>query len=75
MNILPASIYLYTTYGLGATDPLELELHGCELPCWCWKLSAGPLEEQPLLLTTEEFLQSLNLYLTIKIIFHKKHFT
>ena len=23
---------------------------GCELPCDCWELNSGPLEEQPVLL-------------------------
>ena len=26
---------------------------GCQLPCWCWELNPGPLQEQPVLLTTE----------------------
>ncbi|CAO2635553.1 hypothetical protein LEMLEM_LOCUS23157, partial [Lemmus lemmus] len=26
---------------------------GCEPPYGCWKLNSGPLEEQPVLLTTE----------------------
>ena len=25
----------------------------CELSCGCWELNPGPLEEQPVLLTTE----------------------
>jgi hypothetical protein len=29
----------------------------CELPCWCWELNLDPLEEQPVLLTTEPSLQ------------------
>ena len=29
-----------------------------ELPCGCWELNLGPLEEQPVLLTTEPSLQS-----------------
>jgi hypothetical protein len=36
--------------GTGVTDR-------CELPCGCWELSPGPLEEQPVLLTTEPSLQ------------------
>ena len=28
-------------------------------PCKCWELNPGPLEEQPLFLTTEPFLQTL----------------
>jgi hypothetical protein len=27
--------------------------YGCELPCGCWELNPGPLEEQPVLLTVE----------------------
>ena len=30
---------------------------GCELPCGCWELNPGPLEEQPVLVTTEPSLQ------------------
>lgn len=33
-------------------DSLELELDSCELPCGCWELNPGPLEEQLVLLTT-----------------------
>ena len=29
----------------------------CELPYGCWELNSGPLEEQPVLLTTEPSLQ------------------
>ena len=29
----------------------------CEPPCGCWELNPGPLEEQPVLLTTEPALQ------------------
>jgi len=35
--------------GTGVTD-------SCELPCECWELNPSPLEEQPVLLTTEESL-------------------
>jgi len=37
---------------------------GCEPPCGCWELNSGPLEEQPVLLTTEPILQS-NLFTLI----------
>ena len=30
---------------------------GCEPPCGCWELDSGPLEEQPVLLTSEQSLQ------------------
>jgi hypothetical protein len=35
-----------------ASDPIT---DGCELPCGCWELNSWPLEEQSLLLTTEQF--------------------
>ena len=31
-------------YDLGIID-------SCELPCWCWELNLGPLQEQQVLLT------------------------
>jgi hypothetical protein len=36
-----------------ASDPQELELHSCELPCGCRELNPDSLEKQPVLLTTE----------------------
>lgn len=30
----------------------------CELPCGCWELNLSPLEEQPVLLTVEQSLES-----------------
>jgi len=36
--------------GTGVTD-------SCELTCGCWELKPGPLEEQPVLLTSEPSLQ------------------
>lgn len=39
--------------GAGVTD-------GYELPCECWELDLGPLEDQLLLLTVELSLQPLN---------------
>ncbi|GAB1299023.1 Bifunctional epoxide hydrolase 2 [Apodemus speciosus] len=35
----------------------DLITGGCEPPCGCWELDSGPLEEQPVLLTTEPSLQ------------------
>jgi hypothetical protein len=37
-----------------ASDPFT---DSCELPCGCWELNSGPLEEQSVLLTTEPSLQ------------------
>ena len=34
-------------------------IDGCELPCGCWDLNPGLLEEQPVLLTSEPTLQPL----------------
>jgi hypothetical protein len=42
------------THQKRALDPIT---NGCELPCGCWELNSGPLEEQPVLLTTEPSLQ------------------
>lgn len=39
-------------------DPLELELRCYEIPCSCWELNLGPMEEQSELLTIESSLQS-----------------
>lgn len=36
-------------------NPLELEVHVCELPCGCLELSLGPLEEQPVCLSMTHF--------------------
>ena len=37
----------------------DLIIDGCEPLCDCWDLSSGPLEEQPVLLTSEPSLQYL----------------
>ena len=34
---------------------------GCESPCGCWELNLGPLEGQPVLLTSEPPLQPSSL--------------
>lgn len=50
--VLPACI------SVKVPDILELELPtSCELPCGCWKVKPGPLEEQPVLLTSELSIQ------------------
>jgi hypothetical protein len=38
------------------SDPLLLN-YSCEVRCGCWELNSGPLEEEPVLLTAETFLQ------------------
>jgi hypothetical protein len=39
--------------GFSRTEVTE----GYELPCRCWELNLGPLQEQPVLFTAEPFLQ------------------
>jgi hypothetical protein len=41
----------------GHWDPGAGVIDGYELPCGCWELNLNPLEEQPVLLTTESSLQ------------------
>ena len=43
----------------GSTSPGTAVTDKCELPCGCWELNPGPLEEQPLLLTSELSLPAL----------------
>jgi hypothetical protein len=50
-NILPACMLVHQK---GAPD---LITGGCEPPCGCWDLYSGPLEKQPMLLTSEPSLQ------------------
>jgi hypothetical protein len=46
-----------------ASDPIT---DGCEPSCGCWELnSRGPLEEHPVLLTTEPSLQPSRFYFKI----------
>jgi hypothetical protein len=35
-------------------------INSCQPSCGCWELNLGPLEEQPVLLTTESSLQPEN---------------
>ena len=35
----------------------DVSTDGCEPPYGCWELNSGPLEEQPVLLTSEPSLQ------------------
>jgi hypothetical protein len=51
VSVLPLSS---DTQQKAALDPIT---DGCELPCGCWELNSGTLEEQSVLLTTEPSLQ------------------
>ena len=65
IDVLPARAYIL--YTMCVYCPLKPEegvrtsgtgvMDGCRLPCGCWELNSGPLEEQPVLLTTEPSLQ------------------
>jgi hypothetical protein len=37
----------------GVEFPGPEVIDSCKLPCGCWELNLGPLEEHPVLLTTE----------------------
>ena len=52
-------IYFYVHLCLheDARSPETWIRDSCELPCGCWEGNQGPLEEQPVLLTCEPFLQ------------------
>ena len=50
----------------------DLVTDGCEPPCGCWDLNSGPLDEQSVLLTTEQSLQhSVVVVKDLFIIIHK----
>ena len=42
---------------MGVRFPATEVTDRCELPCGCWELNLGPLEEQSVLLNTEPSLQ------------------
>jgi hypothetical protein len=52
-GVLPA--YLCVGVGSPGTEVTD----SCEPPCGYWELNLGPLEEQPVFLTTESSLQPL----------------
>jgi hypothetical protein len=65
-------LFMYMILSLSSDTPEEGIVSdpitdGCELPCGCWELTSGPLEEQAVLLTTEPSLQSVSIFLTCKL--------
>ena len=48
---------MYACEGVGFPETGIID--SCELPCVYWELNAGPLEEQPVLLTPELYLQPI----------------
>ncbi|XP_027240165.1 E3 ubiquitin-protein ligase ARIH2 isoform X3 [Cricetulus griseus] len=55
---------LHPPYGTGQKRAADLITDGCKPPCGCWELNSRPLEEQPVLLTSEPSLQPSRLSLT-----------
>jgi hypothetical protein len=41
----------------------DFVIDGCEPPCGGWELTSGPLEEKPMLLTSEPFLHPQEFFL------------
>ena len=56
---------LLQTHQKRASDPIT---DGCEPPCAFWELNSGLLEEQSVLLTAEQSLQPIDLFLDIHIL-------
>ena len=52
----------------------DLITDDCELPCGCWKLNSGPLEEQAMLLTTEPSLQPPTFPFYMRCIYSGVHY-
>ena len=55
IHTCPVHVCCHRSPGTGIRD-------SCELPCGCWELNPGPLEEQPVLLTAEPSLQPLSFF-------------
>lgn len=53
IGVWPACIYLCKGVGYSGTGIID----SCELSCGCWELIPGPLQEQPVFLIVEPFLQ------------------
>lgn len=49
---------MYVCYEDTRSSGLELHINSCELPHELWEMNLGPLEEQPVLVTTESSCQS-----------------
>lgn len=69
MRVIFLHVYLCTTSSAHREQKVLDALPGtavtdvCELPYQCWGPDLGPLEEQPMLLTTETSLQPLKYFL------------
>lgn len=62
ISVLLVFVCIYHMYGScrpkeGVVSPVTGVMNNCEPPCRCWQSNLGPLEEQPVVLITEPFLQ------------------
>jgi hypothetical protein len=79
MDVLPAFVFVCHPHAVSTEDGEAVDspgtgvTHGLEPPCGCWELNLGPLQEQPVLLTTEPSLQPLIFFPTISTV-HLVHF-
>jgi hypothetical protein len=55
-------------YTCMSEEAQDFTTDGCEPPCGCWELNSGPLEEQPVLLTTEPSLQPQHCVFNVTIL-------
>ena len=57
--IIITAVFLLVCVREGVRSPGTGVTGSCELPCRFWELNPGPLEEQPVLVTTKPTLQPL----------------
>jgi hypothetical protein len=55
MNLCIPCVYQAPEEAIAGVRSLELESQTCELSHQCWELNPGPLQEEPLLLTSDPF--------------------
>ena len=51
----------------GVRSPRTGVTGGCELPCGCWELNSGPLEEEHVLLNNQATTLALGIALVLKL--------
>jgi hypothetical protein len=58
----------------GVTSPRTGVKKGCELPCGCWEVNLGPLEEKPPSFSDESTLQTQSLWSYCRMFLHTSLF-
>ena len=72
MHVCAPYVCLLPEYTIeGIKSPRMRVTDSYELPCKCWQLNLGPLEEQPVLLTTEPSFSPFSLCFKTDYIRHK----